>query len=274
VVITARVQRWRERVGSYRPAGETFAPLGWEVAAMDSDREARAFVVAHHYSASYPAARRRFGLYAPGGCLAGVAVCSVPMHPAVLRPFPVDTSVELGRFVLLDGVRGNGETWFLARCLDLLRREGFVGVVSHADPMQRTDASGARVFGGHVGTIYQASNAIYDGRTRPATQRLLPDGRVFSARAASKIRSGERGREYAAAELVRHGARPMLDGEDAAAWLREALGAVTRAARHPGQHRYLLALDRRARRLLPEGLPYPKVSAGTPARGLPVAAVG
>lgn len=258
-MIAARVQRWRERRGSYRPAGETFAPLGWEVAPMSSDAEARAFVVAHHYSASYPAARRRFALRAPGGDLAGVAVFSVPMHPAVMRPFPVATSAELGRFVLLDGVRGNGESWFLARCFDLLRREGFDGIVSHADPMQRTDASGARVFGGHIGTIYQATNATYDGRTRASTQRLLPDGRVFSARAASKIRSGERGREYAAAELVKHGARPMEGGEDAGAWLREVLAQVTRTARHPGQHRYLFALSRAAKRALPEGRPYPKV---------------
>lgn len=254
------VQRWRDRRGVYRPAGEVFCPRAWEVAPMPSDREARAFVVAHHYSASYLAARRRFGLYAPGGELSGVAVFSVPMHPAVMRPFPVDTSAELGRFVLLDGVRGNGESWFLARCFDLLRREGFDGVVSHADPMRRVDASGAMVFGGHVGTIYQATNATYSGRTKPATQRLLPDGRVFSARAASKIRGGERGREYAAAELVRHGARPMLDGEDAAAWLRDALAGVTRPVRHPGQHRYLFALSRSARRLLPPSKPYPKVT--------------
>lgn len=257
---TTSVQRWRDRRGSYRPASETFNPLGWEVAPIALDTEARAFVVQHHYSASYPAARRRVGLYAPGGELAGVAVFSVPMHPSVLRPFAPDTAVELGRFVLLDSVRANAETWFLARALHFLRCEGFDGVVSHSDPMQRADASGSMVFGGHVGTIYQASNATYTGRTARATIRLLPDGRVFSARAISKVRGGERGREYAAAELVKHGARPMEDGENPRSWLREALLTTTRTARHPGQHRYLFALSRAARRLLPPTLPYPKVS--------------
>ena len=32
------------------------------------------------------------------------------------------TTVELGRFVLLDSVAGNGETWFLARSFDILRK--------------------------------------------------------------------------------------------------------------------------------------------------------
>jgi hypothetical protein len=125
--------------------------------------------------------------------------------------------------------------------------------------MKRRDASGALVFGGHVGTIYQATNACYDGQTPRSTVRLHPDGRVVSARALSKIRSGEKGWRYATEALIRHGAREPLEHEDPRAWLREALGAMTRTARHPGQHRYLFALDRAARRLLPASRPYPKI---------------
>jgi len=33
------------------------------VAAIDNDREAKAFVLAHHAFGTYPAARLRFGLY-------------------------------------------------------------------------------------------------------------------------------------------------------------------------------------------------------------------
>ena len=40
------------------------------------------------------------------------------------------TTVELGRFVLLDSVAGNGETWFLARSFEILRKHAIVGVVS------------------------------------------------------------------------------------------------------------------------------------------------
>lgn len=255
-MITDACQRWRARRDSYRPAGETFEPRAFEVASVASDNAARAFVEAHHYSGSYPAARRRFGLFERGE-LVGVAVFSVPMRAEVLRPWTMADGLELGRFVLLDGVRANGESWFLARCLDALRAEGFAGVVSLSDPTPRTSASGVVVFGGHVGTIYQASNAVYTGRASPQTLRLLPDGSVFSNRAASKIRGRERGWRYAVDQLVAHGA-PEPRG-DLHAWLREVVPAVTRAMRHHGNHRYLFALSRAARRSLPAPLAYPKL---------------
>ena len=65
------------------------------------------------------------------------------------------------------------------------------------------------------------------------------------------------------ARLVAAGARPpTVDTPDALSrWLRGALVEVTRKVRHGGKHRYLFALDRAARRLLPAGLPYPKFTA-------------
>src|SRR5262245_22283895 len=116
-----RTLRWRNRSSSFRPAGELIRTADYDVAAIATDREAKAFVERHHYSASYPAARFRFGLYRQAE-LVGVAVFSVPMSPAVLAGFPggASSSVELGRFVLLDDVPANGESWFLARCFEQL----------------------------------------------------------------------------------------------------------------------------------------------------------
>ncbi|MDO0929927.1 hypothetical protein QQY24_33040 [Streptomyces sp. TG1A-8] len=65
-------------------------------------------------------------------------------------------SLECSRFVLLDECPANAESWFLARCFDALLARGVRGVVSFADPVPRTDASGAVVAVGHVGTIYLA----------------------------------------------------------------------------------------------------------------------
>lgn len=125
------VQRWREHRDSYRPAGELIRTAAYDVAPLD-ELAAKAFVVGHHYSRSYPAARFRFGLYRAGE-LAGVAVFSHPSNDKVLTGvFPgtrAIESVELGRFVLLDDVPGNGETWFLGQCFAALRREGLCGVV-------------------------------------------------------------------------------------------------------------------------------------------------
>ena len=241
-------QRWRDRLSRFRPAGEVLDPAAYTVRPLAGDSLARAFVARHHYSGTYPAARFRCGLYR-GAELAGVAVFSVPVQASVLtRVFPGDpaASVELGRFVLLDDVPGNGETWFLARCFQQLRAAGIRGVVSFSDPVPRHRADGAVVFPGHVGTIYQAHNGVYLGRGTPRTLRLLPDGRAFSARAAQKIRARERGWEYAARQLEAWGA-PPLDADadaDAAAWLRAWLPRLTQPLRHPGCHKYAWALDR------------------------------
>ncbi len=266
-MIASVTQRWRARRDSYRPAGEPIDTRRYEVAAIPDDRTAKAFVVAHHYSGSYPAARARVGLYRRGE-LVGVAVVSHPARESVLALFPGERleGAELGRFVLRDDVEANGETWFLARCFELLRRRGLAWLLSHSDPAERASAAGAVVFGGHVGTIYQAHNAAYLGQGGRRTLRLLPDGTVLSARAISKVRARERGWRYAAALLERHGAAELGDEGDAAAWLALWLPRLTRPSRHPGNHRYAWALDRRDRRHLPPSLPYPKLAPRAPAR--------
>ena len=162
-------QRWKNRLTSYRPSGELIKTSEYDVVPIAGDREARQFVQMHHYSGSYPAARFRFGLYRCGA-LAGVAVFSVPCSDSVLTnvfPMPASMSVELGRFVLLDSVPGNGETWFLARVFRELRKEGLVGVVSFSDPLPRRTIEGTLIHRGHVGTIYQAFNGAYLGRSAP-----------------------------------------------------------------------------------------------------------
>lgn len=250
-------QRWRARGAVFvRPDGSTFRPHAWEVVAIPDDTTARDFVEAHHYSASYPAARRRFGLYHHAD-LVGVAVFSQPMRADVLRPFPSDSSMELGRFVLLDQVPFNAESWVIRRCLEELGREGLDGVVMFSDPEPRTGADGRVTFRGHFGTIYQASGAVYAGRATPRTLHLLPDGTVVSARTLSKIRARERGWRYAVEQLVAAGA-PSPSG-DLATWLHEVLPVVTRTARHHGNHRYLMPVSATAKRCLAGcGLPYPK----------------
>lgn len=90
---------------------------------------------------------------------------------------------------------------------------------------------------------------------------VLPDGSVFEERAASKIRALDSRWRSAAAPLLEAGA-PPVDTDDPAGWLERSLQLVARPFRHPGNHRYVFALDRRARRHLPPGLPYPKFTGG------------
>lgn len=252
-------QRWRSKRDSYRPAGEVIDPARYDVQPIGEDRVAKAFVLEHHYSGSYPAARFRYGLF-EGPELVGVAVFSVPCAQRILEGVfgeAAAEAVELGRFVLLDEVPANGETWFLARAMRALRREGVSGVLSFSDPFPRETADGRRTFAGHLGTIYQASSAVYLGQAPKRTIRLLPDARTLSARAISKIRAGERGWRYAATLLEEAGAPPAP--EEAIArrdWLTAWLPEVTRAVRHPGSHRYAWRLAKAVE--LPESEPYPK----------------
>jgi hypothetical protein len=253
-VIVNITQRWSARRASYRPAGEPIDTRRYEVASIDLDTPAKAFVVEHHYSGTYPAARRRFGLYR-GTRLVGVAVFSVPINARSLACLPgaTEESVELGRFVLADSVPANGETWFLGRAFEELRRQGFVGVVSFSDPHPRSSSFGNVIFGGHVGTIYQAHNAIYLGRSKSEDIRLLDDGSVLTRRAISKLLHRERGHVYVA-EHVERCSGPRLLGEDTRAWIDR----VTRRSRHPGNLKYAWALRPRDRRHLPPSLPYVK----------------
>lgn len=258
-MLTPVVQRWSAGRDSYRPAGEPIDTSAFDVVELEDDRTARDFVVANHYSRSYPAARFRFGLYR-GADLVGVAVFSVPVNDAALNVLPGRglERVELGRFVLVDDVPANGESWFLARAFELLRSEGIAGVVSFSDPIARTSVAGDVVFPGHVGTIYQATNAVYLGRATPRTLRILPDGTVLNARSLQKLRAGERGWRYVVEQLVRHGAQDLDVDGDRRAWSQLWVEQLTRPLRHRGNHRYAWALRRRDRRHLPESLPYPK----------------
>ena len=264
-------QRWRARRDYYRRPDEQIDTRLYDVAELHTDAPAKAFVLEHHYSGSYPAARWRFGLYRAGQ-LVGVAVFSHPCNDRVITTaLPVSAAVEgveLGRFVLLDDVPGNGETWFLGRCFAELRRR-VAGVVAFSDPLPRRDAAGRVLTPGHVGTIYQAHNGVYLGRGTVRTLRLLPDGRTFSARAASKIRRLERGWRYAAAQLEAAGAAPLVGSagadpspEEAARWLGWWLPAVTRTVRHPGNHRYVWSFARRSGK--GAGGAYPKAGDGAP----------
>lgn len=263
-------QRWRNRRGTYRLPDEVITTHDYEVAPITLT-QAKEFVIRHHYSSSYVACRFRYGLFLryalfPEDELVGVAVFSTPMSQKVLtNVFPCDPleSVELGRFILLDNIPSNAESWFFARCRELLQQERIKGIVAFSDDTPRPSAHdpSTPVFCGHVGNIYQSSNGVYLNRTKPRILKLLPDGSVFSDRTASKIRNAERGWRYAANILISHGATepPPANYENTAAiraWLHHWTGLLTRPLKHAGNHRYAWSMCPSIK--LPPSYPYPK----------------
>ena len=257
-------QRWKYRRDILVPLAP-FDPRRMEVARLDH-ATAEAFVLAHHYSGRYPAARFRFGLY-QDGALAGVAVFSHPSNDRTLTsvfPGQASDSTELGRLVLLDEVPGNAESWFVARCFKALRAEGIAGVLSFSDPTPRSAPGGDVIHPGHVGIVYQALNARYLGLASPRTLYHLVTGEVFNAKTMQKLRAGERGWRGAVEQLRAAGARPYSEGEDRKAWMYEALRdpRIARTTRHHGNHRYAWALDRAVEKQLAPGMTYPEPPGG------------
>lgn len=246
-------QRWNTGHNSYRPAGEVIDTARFEVIPI-SESEAKSFTQTHHYSRSYPAARFRAALLHKKPfqkeTIAGVAVFSVPMNNHVVPHYfgvSANNGVELGRFVLLDEVPGNGETWFLARALRLLKEAitDVSAVVSYSDPLARRTLTGDIVKPGHVGTIYQASNCAYFGRSRARTLTLTPSGAVLNERTLSKIRNDERGREYAYEQMLELGAARRLPGESGAAYVARVLNMPSmRQVSHKGNHVYGFVLGK------------------------------
>jgi hypothetical protein len=267
-MLTQVVQRWNSGKAIYRPAGEVITTKDFEVAAIATDNVAKAFVLANHYSASYPAARFRFGLYRANE-LMGVAVFSQPVSERSLECIPGEKGnrVELGRFVLADKVPANGETWFLARCFEQLKAEGIVGAISFSDPMPRSTADGKKTFKGHIGTIYQAHNAVYLGRARADTLKLFNDGSVLHNRSLAKVRKLDKGWRYVVENMEKHGAEKYTGG-DPATWLASVVPAITRPAKQLVFRRPMRTCGSRGRKSMPVSLPYPKF---TPSEGLAAA---
>lgn len=238
-------QRWRGGRDSYRPLGEPIDPSKYGVEVLEgrgSDNLAGGFVRTHHYSGSYPAAVFRVGLYRMQE-LVGVCVFGVPAQQASIPKWtghgPGD-GVVLSRFVLVDDVPANGETWFLGRAFDALvrGRPGCKVVLSYSDPVPRTTYRGEIVMGGHVGTIYQAFNGDYHGRSKRETQWFGPDGRIFDRRSFSKIRNGEQGAAGAYDRLLALGVSPKRSAEDWASYIHRIKAEFFRRVRHPGNHVY------------------------------------
>lgn len=266
---SAWCQRWTDRRPAWQLAdpADRFDAARYEVAPI-AEAAAKAFILTHHYSATYPAASRRFGLFRAGQ-LVGVAVYGIPAQAKVLTTAlpdlqPYVESLELSRLVLLQQEPGNSESWFVARCHRALLGQGVRGVVSFADPVPRVGADGRQLTPGHVGWIYQAGGARYTGRGTARTVTLLRDGSSLNERTKQKVRQQEQGHEYAERRLVDLGARPRQARQAPAVWLAEALAEVGAVQlRHGGNHRYVFVLGRtqRQRDLVRIGLagqPYPK----------------
>ena len=172
-------------------------------------------------------------------------------------PYAPEQGVELGRFVLLDRVAYNAESFFLGKVRRQLRCDApeVRTIIAYSDPVVRTRADGTPVFFGHVGQIYQATNASYQGRGSSRRLYLDEEGRVLSARLLSKIRNKESGHKYARRALERATNTVQFVTESSTQWVTRAL-ETCRSMRHRGNHVYVWGVHKRDQ--VPASKSYPK----------------
>jgi hypothetical protein len=259
-------QRWLFRRDKYRPAGETIRTADYSVEPI-GETAAKDFVVMHHYSGTYPAARFRFGLFR-GSKLAGVAVFSQPCSDRVL------TNVFRG--VRATDAAGGGSfcsTPFLATArhgssaAHSKRSAPKVSPAFSPSPIQRRggtptaslssrDTSGRSI---RRTTAHTSAGRTLDRSTSFQTERSSLTGRC--RRSARESAAGATRRIRSLAMVPRGSARKRDRTASCAPLgfaLREALRVTTRGLRHPGNHRYAWGLTRAMRRSL-DGRAYPKV---------------
>jgi len=265
--------RWHHGHTRYRPSRETINPAHYTVELID-ESTAKAYTCREHYSHRYPPARLRVGLFHKTAStperLVGACVFSVPIQPAAIPAYsqqPSRSGIELGRLVLSEDVPGNGESFFIARALRLLHQAlpEIRVLIGYSDPVPRI-INGETVKRGHVGCCYAAAGFTFCGRAHPRTLVIARrNGQVLSERSLSKLRHGERGRDYVLRQLRDLGAPPLglHERPDAyLAWVLEDTSLFLRF-RHPGNYVYLAPVgpraDRRCFRLAhPQVRPYPK----------------
>jgi hypothetical protein len=141
---------------------------------------AESFVKKHHYTKKLSSARYTLGLFHRsehehsffGGTNETLIGCLVYGHPvsnatvtSIFKSIevPLDAILELTRLVILDGFGKNIESYFIGQSFKWLKEnDAKVKIlISYADPEQN-----------HTGTIYRATNWLYQGC---GAGKLMPD---------------------------------------------------------------------------------------------------
>ena len=125
---------------------------------------ARDFIITNHYSKGcHYRPSPCYGLFEGSemiGCLCFSTPCSENVRSSVFGEDYKKHVIELHRLFIFDITPKNTESWFISKCLKLLKldRPDIWCVITFADSTE-----------GHTGTIYKATNAIYCGMTSKAT---------------------------------------------------------------------------------------------------------
>lgn len=132
-----------------------------------SRRQCEPFIIGIHYAHRWPSISYRYGLFVDGE-LCGAVTYGSPASPWLCKGVCGEgyrrDVVELNRSVLKYN-RKNEASFLIANSLTMLGRERNCIVVSYADSAQ-----------GHFGYVYQATNWLFTGTTKPRTDMATKNG--------------------------------------------------------------------------------------------------
>ena len=134
---------------------------------------AKNYIIKNHYShGCHNAPSPCYGLFDNDkliGVLMFATPCSENVRESIFGKEHKDWVIELHRLHILDVTPKNAESWFISRCLKLLRQDNpkIKAIISFADSTQ-----------GHEGIIYKATHFTYCGKTGKATFYLDENGRL------------------------------------------------------------------------------------------------
>lgn len=121
------------------------------------------------------------------GCLMFATPCSENVRYSLFGETYKDGVIELHRLHIKDCTPKNTESWFITRCIKELKRDrpNTLGIISFADPTE-----------GHTGTIYKATNFIFDGTSSPARFYRDCNGRLRHPRQSGVNISIQQAKEW------------------------------------------------------------------------------
>lgn len=183
-----------------------------------------------HYSGSTPAVKYAFNVFNDSGKWCGVIIYGTGANNHIASPY----GLWQGEVLELVRVALNGKQETTSQCVAASLKE-----LRRIDPIVRMVVSYADIDQNHVGTIYQATNWIYEGVVNRNT------------RSAFIIH----GRKTHPKSCYARGWKQSLP------WLREHVDPDANVFITRGKHKYLFAFDKKIRRrLLTLSKPYPKMN--------------
>ena len=182
----------------------------------------------YHYSGSVPSVQYGYNMSNPAGEWCGVVCFGGGATPRIGAPY----GLYPGEIMELVRVALNGKQTATSQCVATALRE-----LHRDDPLVRLVVSYADADQGHVGTIYQATNWIYEGmKNQGARGAFIIHGQKVHPRTV-----GARG------------------WKQSLPWLQEHIDPEAQLLRTSGKHKYLYPFDRKMRReLMKIAREYPK----------------